>query len=309
MDTPDAGGRDAADVLPVILPKSAGPKSASSNGFVGLETVPGSVPTEPNDALSVAAASARAAVIASSVSSMAALLCATAVPSVRLSTGHFSVRSTSLRDAEPMRSISTQSHTPIVSTEDVELLFQGHAPWPKEGPSGEEERVDSGDGELTAVTPAPTPTPTPAATTDSTAVSKSPCQRHNISPTDEKIDPNQGASTQARKEVVEEGAGASKRVREAQMKKGNYGPCQRPGWKYVSPILPHYFPSTGLDSFFSLALTTYCSGEAQGLTVVMLSSFESSLSGREHAIYHVLSMRPLPSLDPLTEYKTKRYTL
>lgn len=268
MDTPDTGGRDAADVPPVILPKSAGSKSASSNGFVELETIPGSVPTEPNDALSVAAASARAAVMASSVSSMAALLCATTIPSVRLGTGHFSVRSTSLRDAEPNRSTSTQSHTPIISAEDIELLFQGQAPWPKEGPSGEEERFDSGDGELTAVTPVPTP----AATTDSTTVPKSPCLRHNISPTDEKIDPNQGASTEAQKEVVEEGAGASKKVREAQMKKGSYGPGQRPGWKYVSSILPHHSPFTGLDSFFSLAITTYCSGEAHVPTVAVFLS-------------------------------------
>lgn len=244
MDTPDAGGRGAADVPPFLGSKSAGSKSASSNGFVGLETVPGSLPTESNDAVSVVAASAHAAVIASSVSSMAALLCAATIPPVRLSNGHFPVRSTSLRDAEPKRSTLTQSHTSSVSAVDTELLFQGQAPWPKEGPWGEAERVESGDSELTAVTPAPTP----AAITDSKAVPKSPGQRHNISPTDEKIDPNQGASTQARREVVEEGVGASKKVRETQMKKGSSGSGQRPGWKYVSSILPHHFLFTGLDT-------------------------------------------------------------
>lgn len=116
-----------------------------------LQTSAGSVPTESYEAVSaIAVASARAAVVASAVSSMTALVAAVTYPPSRQ---QYNARFSSESILQQVvsnearggwrRTLPSSPSRPGVSAEEFPSPFEGFAPWPKEGRNDQEDGSDS----------------------------------------------------------------------------------------------------------------------------------------------------------------------
>lgn len=141
------------ELLTEEVPQNGRSKSVDPGEGVNgarLQTSAGSVPTESYDAVSaIAVASARAAVVASAVSSMTALVAAVTYPpsrqqyNARISSGSTLQQQVVSSEARGCwRTWASSSLRPGVSAGEFLSPFEGFAPWPKEGRNGRED----GDG-------------------------------------------------------------------------------------------------------------------------------------------------------------------
>lgn len=278
--------------------KGAGSKSidpTKGSNAAKLQTAVGSVSDESHDDVFSASISAKASVIASAVSSMMALIAAATIAPV---TRKSNFRSTFLPGipSSEARLTSAAALDPRASS-----LFQGYAPWPKEGPRFEEEDGGMEVDESTTGAPAPAASASASGSVRSEHAafgSTRTSQRRHISSV--LLDSSsQGASAEDQRGAAGEGGATGKVVRGAQMEMGSSSSNQpHPGWKYVSVIF-FSIHSTVLygenilipTSFFrssTLAVLWFldsCSDFHRKIEVFQTGSYDNVLSRRIGSVY------------------------